>query len=112
MTWQVVEKEDFGTDWHQVRYNAYALKRFDDHDEALEAASKYLTEVNCDNALTKAEKRQGFEAFMMTDKGCFLGILDGQDWYLTDKKGNAVVNKSYFELEGKTEVAVRQLPGS
>lgn len=90
--WQVVEKEDFGTDWHQVRYNAYALKRFDDHNEALDAASKYLTEVNCDNALAKAEKRQAFEAFMaIPDKGYFLGVLDGKDWYLNCQKCNATL---------------------
>ena len=53
MKWTVVEKDDFGTDWHQVRYKAYAMERFDSEEDALEAAKRYLTDVNCNNSLTK-----------------------------------------------------------
>lgn len=119
MLYQVVEKDDFGTDWHQVRYDVYAMKRFDTEEEAVEAAKKYLTKVNCDNALTKAEKKSGSEAFMMMSEegkdkptGCFLGVLDGEDWYMTDRHGNPVTEISYFELEGKIQVTVRPVPGT
>lgn len=115
--YQVVEKDDFGTDWHQVRYGAYAMERFDTVDKALEAATRYLTDVNCNNSLTAAEKMGGSEAFMLMkdgDKvtGCFMGVLDGKDWYLTDRHGKAVTKNSYYELEGKIEVAVRPVPGT
>jgi len=118
MKFQVVEKDDFGTDWHQVRYNAYAMGRFDTEKEALEAASKYLTDVNCNNSLTKAEKKSGSEAFMLmkdsNDKvtSCFMGVLDGQDWFLTDRHGKPIVDNRYFELEGKIQVSVRPVPGT
>jgi hypothetical protein len=108
---QVVEKDDFGTDWHQVRYEAYAMQRFDTEEEAVVAAEKYLTHVNCDNSLTKEEKRSGAEAFMMTKDGCFLGVLDRERWYMTDRGGNPV-GRDYFELEGKAEIAVREVPGT
>lgn len=108
----VAEKDDFGTDWAQVRYDAYALGRFDDENKAKAAASKYITDRNVNNALTIAEKRANFECYMVTDKGIYLGLLDGKDWYLSDRKGKPVTDKKYFELEGKTEVAVRPLPGT
>lgn len=117
-SWQVVEKDDFGTDWHQVRYQAYAMERFDSQEDALTAAKRYLTDVNCNNSLTKEEKRAGAEAFMImkdandNPTGCFMGVLDGEDWMLTDRQGKAITDKSYFELEGKTEVAVRPVPGT
>ncbi len=126
--WQVVEKDDFGTDWHQVRYDVYAMERFNTEEEAVEAAKKYLTHINCDNALTKAEKQSGAEAFMFTSEGCFLGALDGKDWYITypkdilksvngkmttvHTKGDPIEDPKYFELEGKTQVAVRPIPGT
>jgi len=126
--WQVVEKADFGTDWQQVRYQAYAMERFDTKAEAEEAAKKYLTYINCDNSLAAAEKQAGAEAFMMTDAGCFMGVLDGKDWFMTypkdivkrvdgetktvHTKGSAVTDSKYFELEGKTEVAVREVRGT
>lgn len=130
--WQVVEKEDFGTDWHQVRYEAYAMGRFDTEKEALDAAKKYLTNVNCTNALTQDEVKRAAEAFMMIKKGdkeeCFMGVLDGKDWYFTypkdiqkmvngkmeiiHHKGDRVGETNYYELEGKTEVAVREVRGT
>jgi hypothetical protein len=146
---QVVEKEDYGTDWHPVRYEAYALKRFDNMSEAFEAAKSYLTEVNYNNSLAKEEKRSHIEAFMMITEelvnklqirviptlGCYLGEVDGrkgkEPWYLTyqkdifakerdqngDKiiahaKGETIKESSYFELHGKTEVAIREVPGT
>lgn len=134
--WQVVEKTDFGTDWQLVRYDTYAMARFDTENEAIKAARTYLTHVNCDNSLTKDEKRSGSEAFMMLKKEgdedvqeCFLGHLDGVDWYMDYRqnvsgklpdgskgivhaKGERVSDGSYFELEGKTQVAVRPVPGT
>lgn len=125
---QVVEKTDFGTAWQQVRYEAYAIERFDIEKKALDAAKQYLTDVNCNNALAKEEKLNAAEAFMMTDKGCLLGVLDREDWYMTYpkdiskkvngemqvvyQKGAPVKDAKYFMLEGKTEVAVRQVPGT
>lgn len=129
MAWQIVERDDYGTDWHVVRYDAVALTRFQKEEEAIAAAKKYLTSQNCDNVLTAAEKRNSLEAFMQTDEGIYLGILDGKDWYLTypkdivgkDDDGNRIIlyNKGdiisdpkYYELEGKAEVAVRIVPGT
>ncbi len=126
---QVVEKDDFGTDWAAVRYNSAAMNRYDTEEEAVEAAKKYLTELNCNNALTKDEKQAASEAFMMLDDGCFLGTLDGEEWYLTypkdilgktadgskgvvHEKGDKVTEDNYFELEGKAQVMVRTLPGT
>lgn len=125
MSWQVVEKDGYGTDWAPVRYTDRALMKFASKDDAMKAATDYLNGRNCDNALTADEKRANIEAFMMTENGCFLGILDGKQWYLTyqkdirDRKTNEVYAKGspvkdmkYFELEGKTEVMVRQAPGT
>ena len=127
MLYQVVEKEGFGVDWALVRYNEKALTRFDDRKKAIEAAVEYVTDRNCNNALTASEKLSNIECFMMTETGCFLGILDGKEWYLTypkdirdsqnpDKvvhaKNEVVKDSSFFLLEGKAEVAVRPLPGS
>lgn len=111
MKYQIVEKADFATDWSLVRYNDRAIARFDTEEEAMKAAKAYLTDLNVNNALAAAEKRANIEAFMLTDEGCFLGVLDGKDWYMTDRKG-ATVNAKYFELEGKTQVAVRTVPGT
>ncbi|MHA2279487.1 MAG: hypothetical protein ACXAC5_01160 [Promethearchaeota archaeon] len=118
MSYQVVEKDDYGTDWAQVRYQAYAMERFDTREEAVAAAQRYLTELNCNNALTKDQKLSGAEAFMLEADaegkvtGCFMGILDGEKWYLTDRQGKPITERSYFELEGKAEVAVREVPGT
>lgn len=127
---QVVEKDDFGTDWHQVRYDAYAMQRFETEEKAIEAATRYLTDVNCNNSLTAGEKKAGAEAFMLVKiakdeagnetmtapneeiTGCFMGVLDGKDWYITDRHGKAVTDRNYFELEGKIQVAVRPVPGT
>lgn len=123
--WQVVEKDGYATDWALVRYNEQALSRFSTKEEAEKAAYAYLTDRNVNNALTKDEKLHNFECFMQTDEGCFLGILDGQPWYLTHPKdvvrkgdvkyakGEAIKDPtSTHLLEGKTEVSVRVLPGS
>lgn len=125
MAYQVVEKESSGVDWHLVRYNEKALTRFPDQHSAEVAAVAYLTDLNCNNALTKAEKLSSFEAFMETENGIYLGVLDGEPWYLTypkdvknkngdveNSKGDIVKDKKHFLLEGKTEVAVRLLPGT
>lgn len=112
MKYQIVEKDDYGTDWAMVRYSATAVARFDTEEEAMKVARDYLTDRNVNNSLTAAEKRNAVEAYMMDEKGCFLGVLDGKDWYLTDRH-NEVVNKTtYYELEGKTQVAVRPVPGT
>jgi len=127
--WQVVEKEANGVDWSAVRYEAYAVGHFNTEQEARVAASKYLTEVNCNNALTVGEKQFAAEAYMATDDGCFLGVLDGTEWYMTypkdvrgkddegnttvlHQKGERVKDTKYFELDGKTEVTVRKVPGT
>ena len=116
--YQVIEKGGFGTDWELVRYDAYAMQRFDEEAEAIKAAKQYLTDVNCNNSLTKAEKMTGSEAFMIMKnaagepESCFMGNLDGEDWYLEDRKKKPVTDPRYFELEGKTEVAVRPVPGT
>ncbi len=112
MKYQIVEKDGYGTDWAAVRYNAEALTRFDSEEEAEKVAIIYLTDINCKNALAKSEKLKSAEAFMMRKDGCFLGVLDGEDWYMKDRKGNSVTDRNYFELEGKTEVSVRVLPGT
>lgn len=124
--WQLIEKEDFGTDWAPVRFGAYTMTRFETKDEAMKAAVDYVTDRNCNNALAAAEKKQASECFMMTDRGVFMGILDGKDWYLTypkdilkrgstdveHQKGDIIKDEKWFELEGKTQVAVRELPGT
>ena len=123
--WQVVEKEAFGTDWQPVRYYDRALTRFETEELAVAAAVDYVTERNCNNPLTKEAKLDAVEVFMMTKKGAFLGNLDKEPWYLTypkdikDKqadvvhaKGDIVQDSKFFALEGKTEVAVRPLPGT
>lgn len=124
--YQVVEK-NIGSDWAPVRYYDRALTRFETQTEALRAAVDYITDCNCNNALTAAEKLNSAEVFMVTDKGVLLGVLDGEEWYLTYPKngplnketgepsyqtGDVVKDTSYFALEGKAEVAVRKLPGS
>lgn len=122
--YQVVEKDSFGTDWQPVRYYDKALTRFDDEQSARQAAIDYVTDRNCNNALTKEEKLQAAEVFMMTDDGVFLGVLDRTPWYMTYPrdtmsstkeactKGDVVKDRKYFGLEGKTEVSVRTIPGT
>lgn len=111
MRWQIVEKDDFGTDWSLVRYDDRAVMAFDDNASALKSARHYITNRNCNNALTKEEKRAAVECWMKTSTGIFLGELDGKDWYLLDREGKHV-NEKYYELQGKTQVAVREVPGS
>jgi len=109
---QVVEKPDYGTDWALVRDDKRnTADRFETREIAMNAAIVYITDLNCNNALTKAEKRGAIEAFMLTDNGCLLGVLDGENWYMTDRHGHPV-NEKYFELEGKMQVAVRPVPGT
>ena len=126
MLWQIVEKEDIGTDWHLVRYPEKYIKKYESKEDALQSALNYLTDINCDNALAAAEKRSSVEAFMETDEGILLGKLDGKMWYLTyqkdtpdpeDKsvihaKGENIHDKTYFELRDKIEVSVRPIPGT
>ena len=125
MQWQIVEKDDFGTDWALVRYDLLAVNRFDDEVKAMDIACKYLTDRNCNNALTKMEKRASVEAYMMTGEGCFLGILDNEKWFMTypkdiknatgaviHTKNDNVTDNKWFELEGKVEVKVRPVPGT
>lgn len=126
MQWQIVEKEDIGTDWHLVRYPDKYVKKFDNETEAFQSAIKYLTDINCDNALAAGEKRASIEAFMETKDGILLGMLDGELWYLTYQKetvdpknkdvrhakGEKIRDRNYFELRDKSEVSVRPVPGS
>ncbi len=130
MLFQVVEK-DMGGDWHPVRYYDRALTRFETEKEATQAAVDYVTDRNCNNALAKDEKQAASEVFMVTKTGCFLGMLDKEPWYMLypkdiisrkieigeppkieHTKGDVVADRTYFQLEGKTEVAVRTIPGS
>ena len=125
MLWQIVEKNDFGTDWHLVRYEDRAIGRFDTQEKALVEAKRYLTLNNCNNALTKNEKLSNIEMFMIDDNGVYLGELDNEPWYFTYPKdikekdgtikfakGETIKNKKFFLLEGKTEVSVRPIPGT
>lgn len=122
--YQVVEK-DVGSDWQPVRYYDKALTRFETQEDAIQAALDYLTDRNCNNALTADEKLAAAEVFMMTDEGALLGMLDGKKWFLqypkngpikngavSYSKGDNVKDPNYFALEGKAQVAVRTLPGS
>ena len=59
---QVVEKTANGVDWELVRYSAYPMDNFDTREKALEAVSKYLTEVNVNNSLTADSKLEAVEA--------------------------------------------------
>lgn len=110
--WQVVEKEDFATEWHIARYNERAMQRYETEEDAVKAAKQYVHSLNCDNALTQDEQRNNLEAFMMTEDGCFLGTQHGKEWFMNDRKGKPVTERSYHELEGKIEVKVRVLPGT
>ncbi len=129
--WQLIEKEDFGTDWAPVRFGAYTMTRFENKQDAVKSAVDYVTDRNCNNALAAAEKKQAAECFLMTEAGCFMGVLNGEDWYLrypkdimdpkfNDKgghdvlhnKGDIINDTKWFELEGKSQVAVRTLPGT
>lgn len=126
MKYQVIEKESYATDWAIVRYGNMSMTRFDSEGEALDAACKYITDRNCDNPLAADEKLKNAECFMIDVNGCYLGVLDGNDWYLKypkdgprDKdgnpkylKGDVVKDKTWFELEGKTEVSVRPIRGT
>lgn len=126
---QIVEKDDFGTDWRLVRYNDRNIMSFDTKEEAQAEAVRYLTKLNCDNALTAAEKRNAIEAYMQTDDGILLGVLDGKTWHMqypkdirgrdaegkeviAHSKGDIVNDTKWFELEGKTQVKVRQVSGT
>ena len=123
--YQIVEKDDFGTDWQPVRYEAYAIGRFDTEEAAFDIAVKYLNSINVDNVFTAEEKARNFEAYMVTPEGIFLGVLDGKKWYLKypkdtkdrktgeiTPKGGVVKDEKYFELQGKTHVAVMPVRGT
>jgi len=137
--WQVIEKS-VGSDWSLVRNDREVLDRFDSKESATAAAIKYITSRNCDNALTKSEKLHSVECFMKMNDAIFLGILDGEEWYMTHPKdirnknvktndrvivdnkdeddtivhvkGERVKESNFFLLEGKDEVSVRPVPGT
>lgn len=123
--YQVVEKEAFGTDWAPARFGDLAVMKYDNASEANKAARQYVTNLNVDNALTAASKLEGLEAYFLDSTGIFLGVLDGKDWYLqypkdvqdrndrtkiAFRKDDFVQDKTYYILEGKREVAVREVP--
>lgn len=109
---QIVEKDDFGTDWHLIRYDDASVKRFNTEAEANDAAKKYINKAN-DTSLCALDRQSGSECFMATEKGFFLGFQDnGEDWYMIDGKKNITKDRHYHELEGKTEVKVRLIPGT
>ncbi len=125
---QIVEKADYGTDWALVRYNDAAMKRYESADEAIKVAKAYVTDLNINNALATSEIEASSEAFLMDDKGVFLGYLDSkaqQPLYMkheknwSDKKtgvaynkGDIVNSRNYDRLREKIEVSVRVVPGT
>jgi len=110
--WQVVEKANFDVDWHLVRYDLEALDHFTSKDDAMAAAKKHITKLNCDNALTKEEKKNSVEAFMFIDTQVYLGELDGKAWFLLDKHGKIICDPKHYQLDGKAQIAVREVPGT
>ncbi len=137
--WQVIEKS-VGSDWSLVRNDREVLDRFDSTESAQKAAIKYITDRNCNNALTREEKLRSVECFMIMNDAIFLGILDGEEWYMiypkdiknknvksndrgvvnnkdeddtiVHAKGDRVKDPKFFLLEGKDEVSVRAVPGT
>ena len=123
--WQVIEREGISSNWSVPRA-PYTIDQFDNKDVAMEAAKKYVTELNVDNALASGEKEASAEVFLVDDQGCYLGFLDGKPWYMCYKKnilsqdrqtvlhkcGEIVKDVNYFELDKKGEVAVREVPGT
>ncbi|MFA6088618.1 MAG: hypothetical protein WC755_02025 [Candidatus Woesearchaeota archaeon] len=127
--WQVIEREGVTSGWSVPR-TPYAIEQFNSKAEALVAARKYVTELNVDNALASGEKETAAEVFLVDDVGCYLGDLDGKPWYMKYKKdvtvkdsssgekktlhktGEIVKDATYFELDKKGEVAVREVPGT
>ena len=110
---QIVEKDSYATDWAPVRYHDAAVQRFDTEEDAVKVAKDYLTDVNVNNALAAAEKQRASELFMVTDKGIFLGILDGKDWYMTDPKGNIIFTAVGFrpgDEKHVEELILKQIP--
>lgn len=85
MRWQVIEKS-VGSDWSLVRNDREVLDRFNTEESAKAAAIKYINGRNCENALTKDEKKYNFECYMQMNGAIFLGVLDGEEWYLTYPK--------------------------
>jgi len=116
--YQVVENRGSMTDFELVRFHATAMQNFASEEEAVAAATEYLTSVNADNALTADEKNKNFESYMVTADGIVLGELDGEKWFLTDPKGEVIKTAQdergalRYELYDKGEVKVRTLPGS
>jgi len=110
--YQVMEKEGLASGWRPVLYGDRTAMQFDDEASCFDGAKRYVTDMNVNNALTAAEKREHFEGFLWTEDGALLGVLDGKDWYLEDRQGKTVKDPSYFELDGKVEVAVKEIPRS
>ena len=122
--YQVVERDDYGMSWAAVRYNNQSAQHYNSEAEGIKVAIDCVTDRNCNNALAREEKLNAIEAFMMRPDGVFLGVLDGKDWYLTyqksiklasgatAEKGDIVQDPKWYQLEGKTEIAVRIVPGT
>jgi len=124
--WQVIEREGVSSSWSIPR-SPDVVMRFATKESAVKAAKKYVSSVNVDNALASSEKEASAEMFLVDDNGCYLGELDGSDWYMRYKKDDydpkdrtKVVHKideivkdpTYFELDKKGEVSVREVPGT
>lgn len=114
--YQIVEKDDFGTDWHVVRYSDASIKRFETEEDAVAAAKEYVHKTN-DSSLCSSDRQSGAECFMQVKEGFFLGFKDAkkgaprEDWLAMDGRKNVLTKRSQ-ELEGKTEVKVRPIPGT
>lgn len=111
-SYQVVEKDDFGTDWHVVRYDNAATMRYDTEADALKAAKEYVHRTN-DTVLCSSDRQSGAEAFLVMGDGFFLGFADdGKDWFAKDGRGVILKDATSHLLEGKTQVTVRPVPGT
>ena len=124
--YQIVERDSPSADWKLAQI-LNASTRFETKDEAIEAAKDYITKTNMNNPITAGEKEKTSSLFMIDKIGCFLGNLDGADYYMKYKKdernqqdrtkvlhgeGEIVKDTTYFELERKSEVSVREVPGT
>ena len=123
--WQIVEREGVTSQWSVPRTDK-TIQQYNTEEEAVKVAKGYVTEINVDNALASAEKEAAAEVYFVDKEGCFLGVLDGEQWYMrykkdeTDRNTKQVIHKmgeivkdvKYFELDKKGEVAVRVVPGT
>ena len=123
--WQIVEREGVTSNWTVPR-TPETIDQFDQEEDAVIAAKKYVSSVNVDNALAAAEKETSAEMFLKDAQGIYLGDLDGAPWYIRYKKDEVnrktgevihkqdeiVTDENYYELDKKGEIAVRQVPGT